>query len=97
MLLRFGNKRADYDIVRVESDRVFIIDLDLGNKSVTNDAEYVYSDLQSLWPNRRVIYRDSMGNWDEMIAEYTTPTDDIKVYESIIVRFQSYNEHTPKV
>lgn len=99
MLLRFGNKRADYDIVRVESDRVFIIDLDLGNKSVTNDAEYVYSDLQSLWPNRRVIYRDSMGNWDEMIAEYTTPTDDInyKVYESIIVRFQSYNEHTPNV
>lgn len=77
-------KHADYDIVCVEPDRVFIIDLDLGNKSVTNDAEKVYNDLQSLWPGRRVIYRDSIGTWDEIVC---TPPEAVK--------FIVYKEHLP--
>lgn len=99
MPLRFGSEHnhADYDIVRVEQDRVFIIDLDLGNKSVTNDAEYVYSVLQSMWPNRRVIYRDSIGNWDEMVVD--CDPENIKKYpiEVCYIVFRPYKEHLPNI
>ena len=61
--------RSDYEVVRVEEDRVFIIDLDLGNKSVTNDAEEVLKEIQFHFPGRRLIYRDSLGKWDEMVEE----------------------------
>jgi hypothetical protein len=88
MPLRFGYKRSDYDIVCVESDRVFIIDLDLGNKSVTNDAEYVYSELQSSWPNRRVIYRDSIGEWSEITGHCNS-------LDICFIGFRPYTEHLP--
>lgn len=87
MPMRFGNRRSDYDIVRVEHDRVFIIDLDLGNKSVTNDAEYVYNELQEMWPGRRVIYRDTNNKWDE-----------IKCHDPWhVLNFYSYIEHIPNI
>lgn len=95
MPLRFGDKRADYDIVRVEYDRVFIIDLDLGNKSVTNDAEYVYSELQSLWPNRRVIYRDSIGEWSEITTEYDPEVKILSLTNVFYIVFKPYKEHLP--
>lgn len=85
---------ADYDIVRVEKDRIFIVDLDLGNKSVTNDAERVYFDLQSQWPNRRVIYRDSMGRWYE-IVNAAVRVGSLEFEDQTI--FRPYNEHLPKV
>lgn len=97
MPLRFPSKRADYDIACVETDRVFIIDLNLGNISVTNDAERVYTELQSFWPNRRVIYRDSMGNWDEMIVD--CDSEEIKRYpaKTCYIIFKPYKEHLPKI
>ena len=58
---------SDWDIVSVERDRVFVIDLNLGNLSVTNDAEAVWDRLQRLYPGRRLIYRDSLGDWDEIV------------------------------
>jgi len=82
---------ADYDIVRVEQDRVFIIDLDLGNRSVTNDAEHVYFELQKQWPARRVIYRDSMDQW----CEIDVRVRGLELEDHIV--FISYNEHFPKV
>jgi hypothetical protein len=85
---------ADYDIVRVEPDRVFIIDLDLGHKSITNDAEHIYFELQDQWPSRRVIYRDSMGRWDE-IKSVTVRVGGLE-FEDYIV-FIPYKEHLPKV
>jgi hypothetical protein len=88
MPLRFCNNRSDYDIVRVEHDRVFIIDLNLGNKSVTNDADLVYTELQNQWPNRRVIYKDSIGRWDEIVSQFT---------RGDCVRFKPYNEHIPQL
>jgi hypothetical protein len=63
------NYRSDYEIVRVEEDKIFIVDLDLGNKSVTNDAEYVFSELSKHFPGKRIIYRDTLGCWDEICEE----------------------------
>ena len=88
-MLRFGNARADYDIARVEHDRVFIIDIDVGNKSVTDDAEFVYNELQSKWPGRRVIYKDRIGEWSEMLAY---PSDNVLGIE---IDFDLYEEHVP--
>lgn len=50
----------------------YVVDLNFGGKSVTNDAEYVVSDLaaaaEKLGPYKveRFFYRDSGGNWDEL-------------------------------
>jgi hypothetical protein len=61
--------RSDYEVVRVEEDRVFIVDLDLGGKSVTNDAEEVFKEIKFHFPGKRLIYRDSLSNWDEIIED----------------------------
>jgi hypothetical protein len=59
---------ADFEIIAVEDDRVFVVDLNLGSKSVTNDAEYVWEQVQRQYPNRRLIYRDSEGEWNEILG-----------------------------
>lgn len=68
--------RADYVIIdtswRPEARRLtFIVDLDAGGVSVTNDAEAVWAEVQARSPGNRLIYRDSMGRWDEIV-----PLDD---------------------
>ena len=60
-------KHADYEIVQIDQDKIFIVDLDLGNISVTNDAEYVYLEIYNNFPGKRLIYRDTLGNWDEIV------------------------------
>lgn len=60
-------KHADYEIVQIDQDEIFIVDLDLGNISVTNDAEYVYLEIYNNFPGKRLIYRDTLGNWDEIV------------------------------
>lgn len=48
--------------------RVWIIDLDEpGCKSVTNDANRIVAELHKTHPHYRIIYKDSMGNWDELL------------------------------
>lgn len=61
--------KCDYEIVKVTPDIVFIIDLDIGNVSITNDAERVYCELKNLFPTHRIVYRDSMGHWDEIVLD----------------------------
>ena len=80
--------RADYEIVRVEEDRIFIADLDLGNRSVTNDAENVYQEIQNHFPGKRLIYRDSEKNWDEISILNNDP--------SHYLWFKPYDEHIPE-
>lgn len=48
---------------------VWIEDLN-GALSVTNDAEAVCHDLQAGFPGYRIIYRDSMGLWDELVHDH---------------------------
>lgn len=79
------SNHADYTIVQIDKDRIFIIDLDLGNRSVTNDAEYVLGILQAHYPGKRVIYRDTMGTWDEITGN------------SLAAGFKAYKEYLPEV
>ena len=57
---------ASYHTVALHDDLVFIVDLDRG-KSVTNDAENVVKELlRTHSPEKRFIYRDTTGYWDEL-------------------------------
>lgn len=62
-------KSADYQIVRETPDIIFIEDLDLGNRSITNDAEEVVETLLFLSGRKRIVYKDSMGQWDELVHD----------------------------
>lgn len=58
---------ATYRVLAVRWDKVFIVDEDRG-KSVTNDAERVVSELAGRYgKNPRFIYRDTMGEWGELV------------------------------
>jgi hypothetical protein len=62
--------RASYSVNRVTTDSimgktVFIIDKDVG-MSITNDAENVVVDVLAQFPDHRIIYRDTSGQWDEL-------------------------------
>ena len=81
---------ADFRVALVEDDRVFIVDSDNGSKSVTNDAEWVWSRVSERYPNRRLIYRDTMNSWDEIVP--VLPTDGMDV---VTVNFRPYDEHIP--
>lgn len=85
-----------YDIVKVEKDRVFVIDLDLpGSRSVTNDAENVWSEIQSLFPGRRLIYRDTENRWDEITCgPLGSGPNAIKYFN---INFCPYKEHIPNI
>jgi len=61
--------RSDYEVVEVTPTMVKIVDLDRGNKSVTNDAENVTRELFTSHGNKRFIYRDSDGYWDELLHQ----------------------------
>lgn len=78
-------KRSDYEIIKIEEDRIFIVDLDLGNISVTNDAEKVYFEITKHFPGKRLIYKDTIENWDEIIME------------NFCAIFKNYKEHTPEI
>ena len=56
----------------IEHGVVKIVDLDMGNVSVTNDAENVLTEIQSIEniKDKRIIYRDSVGQWDELIPTW---------------------------
>jgi hypothetical protein len=60
---------SDFEVVQVTDEAVWIIDLDRGGASVTNDADRVVEDLAAKYGARRIIYRDSIGNWDELRHE----------------------------
>lgn len=57
---------ADYTYT-VDENIIAIIDLDLGNRSVTNDIDSVLEEIRAEigdLAGYSVIYRDSMGRWD---------------------------------
>lgn len=79
---------ADFRVVQVDGDRVFIVDLDSGNRSVTNDAEWVWEQVNNRHPGKRLIYRDTMNRWDEIVGGF----DD---FNSVAVQFRPYDEYVP--
>jgi len=57
---------ASFTVTDVTKDFIFLVDNDIG-KSVTNDADWVVETVAKRFgDSRRVLYRDSMGNWDEL-------------------------------
>lgn len=58
--------RADYEIISASGETLYLIDLDLGNRSVTNDAEAVVAEVLASHPGKQIVYRDTQGRWDEL-------------------------------
>ena len=75
--------RSDYEIVLVQEDKIFLVDLDLGNRSVTNDAERVVEEINKNFPNRRIIYKDTLDHWDEIILDRKGRVDFSPYIESL--------------
>ena len=60
---------ASWSVVKVLPDIVFIRDDDDGGMSITNAAEVVVRQVYAEYGDRRIVYRDSMGRWDELVHE----------------------------
>lgn len=71
--INHGKLHADFNFLRINSPRIIIIkDLNKGNKSVTNDVEYVLWYIKCFLPrmaNHYIIYKDSEGIYDELIID----------------------------
>lgn len=57
-----------YTVVKNTDEAVYIVDNDDG-MSVTNSAEEVCTRLHNLYGDRRIIYRDTSGQWDELVHD----------------------------
>lgn len=64
---------SDFTINHADDELIFIVDLNLGGRSVTNDAENVLMRIDAAVENgiggRRVFYRDSMRQIDEILHD----------------------------
>jgi hypothetical protein len=60
---------AQYSVKLVRRDVIAIVDVDGSGITITNDAERVVAELAHLYGlrDRRVIYRDTLGKWDELL------------------------------
>jgi len=62
-----NDAKPNYKIISGDGEKVFIVDLGSGNISVTCGAANVCRDIEkSLTGSRQIIYRDLLGNWDEI-------------------------------
>jgi len=59
--------RANYILVGTNDTTVYIADLNLSAMSVTNDAEAVVAEIVPRFKGKRIVYKDSDGNWDELV------------------------------
>ncbi|BCH12006.1 hypothetical protein MesoLj131c_62640 [Mesorhizobium sp. 131-3-5] len=60
--------RSSYSEMAVTQAFVFITDnCRPGSMSVTNDAERVVQECLGIYGERRIIYRDSEGEWAELL------------------------------
>lgn len=59
--------RAHYSVLRVAPQFVVIRDCDDGHMSITNDAEAVVREVNSLHPGRRIFYYDTDHRCDELV------------------------------
>lgn len=79
--------KADYRFVEETPEIVFIEDLNLGGKSITNDAEAVVETLLSyINPKLRIVYKDTCGMWNELLHDGKKFVD-----------FAPYSEYSPTI
>ena len=82
---------ADFRVVLVEDDRVFIVEPATGGKTVADDAKWVWDRVSERYPNRRIICRDFVTDrWGEIVPIH--PTDSLGV---VTANFRPYDEHVP--
>lgn len=58
---------SNYSILHLSPDAIFLQDLDLGNKSITNDAANVTAAINDDHPNRRIFYKGTDALWAELV------------------------------
>lgn len=78
--------KSDFEIVRQDDGRVFLVDLDLGNMSVTNDAENVCREVWGRYGTRAstIVYRGSDGVWMQLQHE-----------RGVFTGYSPWNDATP--
>lgn len=57
---------SDFVVERIEHGIAFVVDLNLGRTSVTNDAACVCRYVALAHGCTRVVYKDSIGEWSEI-------------------------------
>lgn len=65
-------RQSDFAVIEEKAGVLFILDLNIGGMSVTNDAERVFEWCQyhhGHGKGIRVVYRDSEGDWSEMARD----------------------------
>jgi hypothetical protein len=63
---------AECLLVGLHADFLGIADANRGRRSITNDAERVVVELLAtaqLRPQQRLLYRDTLGCWDELVHD----------------------------
>lgn len=91
----FAN-RAEYDY-KVEGSILWIEDKG-GMKSVTNDIENVLADIAKDRgiSNKKIMYKDSDGIWDEVRAKITTKGKDVSISNLEFFPITETNFHKAK-
>lgn len=59
--------RAEFSVDHYTDDIVFIVDENKGKMSITNDAEAITKYVAHHFNNKRIVYRDTEGQWDELV------------------------------
>ena len=95
---KYRGMEAKYKMLKILSDRVFIISQ--GNPTISEDLDFVYVKLTSQFPNKRLIYADGLeqieeSDWYEILEnegakDEFSPTG----YE---ILFAQYNGKIPKL
>lgn len=60
--------RCDYDVLKETDEYMLLRDLNLGNRSLTNDAVNVVKEIAPYLKGRKLFYKDSEGGIDEIIV-----------------------------
>lgn len=73
-MLRTHRPHSVFQVVHKDPEFIFIIDCYEDNPeapmmTVTNDAEAVCKVLYAEHGNKRFVYRDTSGRWDELVHE----------------------------
>lgn len=72
-----------YDLLCMNGDIVFLSENNVG-MSITNAAETVVKEINFQYPGRRIVYKDTMDQWDELVHN-----------DGIFVGFKNYVGYTP--
>ena len=82
---------ALYKFIGRNAEAVFIVDEDKPRQlSITNAAEKVTLEVFTCWGEKRIIYRDTMGGWDELMHQQGTFTGFAPLSDRDRSRFQEW-------